>query len=199
MYSPAATRNPQVPQAGSQIMSVGVGRHHLDHQLDDVAGRAELAVLAGGGDLDEHVLVDVALGVAVLHRDLVEPVDGLLQSAGVGIVKRAPFMCLPWVVAVVRLNSQSQSDPRSVQDSRPVRDHLPTQHRTGQRATITDDTDDNGEYGFAGLEGPGFFELRFTKPGLQDGESHRRGHRGRHAGRARCRRWWPATALSAGS
>ena len=40
---------------------------HRHHQLDDVARRAELAVGAGGGQLAQHVLVDVSLGVAVGH------------------------------------------------------------------------------------------------------------------------------------
>ena len=52
-------------------------RHHLDHQRDDVARRAELAVLPGAGDLREHVFVKVALGVAVLHRDVGQEVDHL--------------------------------------------------------------------------------------------------------------------------
>ena len=76
-YSPAAIRKPQVPQAGSQMTSVGRRRNHLHHELDDVARRAELTVLPGRGDLGEHVLVEVALGVAVLHRDLVDEVDDL--------------------------------------------------------------------------------------------------------------------------
>ena len=42
-----------------------------------MAGRAELAVLAGRGDLRQHVLVHVALGVAVAHVELVELVDDL--------------------------------------------------------------------------------------------------------------------------
>ena len=67
-------------------------RDHLDHQPDDVARRAELAVLTGAGDLGEHVLVQVALGVALLHRHLVDHIDDLRQQAGVGIVKRASFM-----------------------------------------------------------------------------------------------------------
>ena len=58
----------------------GGGCHHLHHQLDDVARGAELPVLSGRGDLREHVLVDVALGVAVDHGDLVEPVDRLPQQ-----------------------------------------------------------------------------------------------------------------------
>ena len=56
-------------------------RGQLDHQLDDVARRAELAVLPGGGDLAEHVLVDVALGVAVLHLQAVDHVDDLGRAA----------------------------------------------------------------------------------------------------------------------
>jgi hypothetical protein len=55
-------------------------RGELDHQLDDVARGAELAVLAGGGDLAEHVFVEVALGVAVFHRHLVEHVHHLGQQ-----------------------------------------------------------------------------------------------------------------------
>ena len=51
------------------------GGHHIDHQLNDVAGGAELAVLAGGGDLAQHVFVKVALGVAVGHVDAVELID----------------------------------------------------------------------------------------------------------------------------
>jgi hypothetical protein len=69
-----------VPQAGSQMVSVGVRRGHLHHQLDDVARRAELAVLPGAGDLAEHVFVEVALGVAVLHGHGVEQVHHLGQQ-----------------------------------------------------------------------------------------------------------------------
>ena len=56
-------------------MSSRVRVHHVDHELDDVARRAELAVLASGGNAREHVLVDVALGVAVVHLDGVETLD----------------------------------------------------------------------------------------------------------------------------
>ena len=55
-------------------------RHHLDHQRDDVARGAELAVLAGGRDLRQHVFVEVALGVAILHRDFGEEIDHLGQQ-----------------------------------------------------------------------------------------------------------------------
>ena len=58
----------------------GLGRGELHHEPDDVARRAELPVLSGGGDHAEHVLVDVALGVAFLqsllfvaHFALLEP------------------------------------------------------------------------------------------------------------------------------
>ena len=43
---------------------------------------------------------------------------------------------------------------------------LPLQ-QSGERLTRTDDTDANGEFGFAGLEGPGFYEVRFSKPGYK--------------------------------
>ena len=55
------------------VLGCGVG--HLDHELDDVPRRAELPVLPGGGDLAEHVLVQIALGVAVGHVDGVELID----------------------------------------------------------------------------------------------------------------------------
>jgi type I restriction enzyme R subunit len=50
---------------------------HLHHEPDDVARRAELAILPGGRDLAEHVLIEVALGVAILHRDGIEQVHHL--------------------------------------------------------------------------------------------------------------------------
>ena len=54
------------------------------HQLDDVARGAELAVLPGAGDLPEHVFVEVALGVAVLHRHAVNHVHDLGEQRGRG-------------------------------------------------------------------------------------------------------------------
>ena len=63
---------------------LGRGRGHVHHQLDDVARGAELAVLPGGGDLAEHVFVEVALGVAVGHVDAVELIDHVGQHAGRG-------------------------------------------------------------------------------------------------------------------
>ena len=60
------------------------GGGHVHHQTDDVARRAELAVLSGGGDLSEHVLVEIALGVAVGHVDAVELVDHVGQHPGRG-------------------------------------------------------------------------------------------------------------------
>jgi hypothetical protein len=58
--------------------------HQVDHQRDDVARRAELAVLPGAGDLAEHVFEHVALGVPVVHRDVVEQRHDLGQQVGVG-------------------------------------------------------------------------------------------------------------------
>jgi len=58
----------------------GLRRGHVDHQPDDVSRRAELAVLARRGDLAEHVLVEVAVGVTVRHGDVREQVDDLRQQ-----------------------------------------------------------------------------------------------------------------------
>jgi len=61
-----------------------LGSSELDHEADDVAGGAELAILPGGGDLPEHVLVEVALRIAVLHGDLPEEVHDLREEGGGG-------------------------------------------------------------------------------------------------------------------
>ena len=58
-------------------MSLGCRLGHLHHQPDDVARGTELAVLPRRGDLAEHVFVEVALGVAVLHRHLGDEIDDL--------------------------------------------------------------------------------------------------------------------------
>jgi hypothetical protein len=57
---------------------------HVDHHADDVARRAELAVLASGVELAEQVLVEVALHVLVLRRNLhgVDGLAGLNEQAG---------------------------------------------------------------------------------------------------------------------
>jgi len=62
---------------------VGLRRGHPDHEFDDVARGAELAIGTSGRDLAEHVLVEIAVGVAVVHRDLVEHVDDLRQHGRV--------------------------------------------------------------------------------------------------------------------
>ncbi len=69
-----ASRDKKPRRAAGRIAEdVGrLRRDHLDHEPDDVARRAKLAVLTGGRDLAEHVLVEVALGVALLHRHLVD-------------------------------------------------------------------------------------------------------------------------------
>ena len=63
---------------------LGRGRGHLHHQLDDVARGAELPGLPGGGDLTEHVLVEIAFGIAVGHVDAVELIDHVGQHPGRG-------------------------------------------------------------------------------------------------------------------
>jgi hypothetical protein len=58
----------------------GGRRHQLDHQPDDVPRGAELAVLPGAGNLAQHVLVEVALGVPVLHGHVVEHIHHFRQQ-----------------------------------------------------------------------------------------------------------------------
>ena len=72
-----------------------VRRHRpdeFDHELDDVARGAELAVLPGAGDLAEHVFVEVALGVAVLHWHLLDHVHDLGEERGRGDGEPRSFM-----------------------------------------------------------------------------------------------------------
>ena len=45
-----------------------------------MARRAELAVLPGGGQLTQHVFVQVALGVPVVHRNFVQQIDHFGQQ-----------------------------------------------------------------------------------------------------------------------
>jgi hypothetical protein len=55
---------------------------------------SELAVLPGGGDLP-NIFIEVALGVAILHRNLVEHLHGLASKAALLKPKRASFMWVP--------------------------------------------------------------------------------------------------------
>jgi hypothetical protein len=72
-----------------------------------VPGRAELPVLPGGGDLAEHVLVQITLGVAIGHVDGVELIDDIGEHArrghhekGIFHVMRVGARALGVVVAV---------------------------------------------------------------------------------------------------
>ena len=64
------------------VSDIGVDQFH-DHP-DDVARGAELSVLPGGGELGEEILVDVALGVAVLGGDIhiIDDGDRFLEEGG---------------------------------------------------------------------------------------------------------------------
>ncbi len=55
---------------------VGGRLYQLDHEFDDVAWGSELTILTGTGNLAQHVLVDIALGVPILHRDFVQHFHG---------------------------------------------------------------------------------------------------------------------------
>jgi hypothetical protein len=48
-----------------------------------VARGTELAVLPGACDFAEHILIHVALGIAVFHRDFVKHLDGLSEQGRV--------------------------------------------------------------------------------------------------------------------
>ena len=54
------------------------------HEGDDLAGGAELVVLPGDGDFAEHVFVELALGVAVVHGDFIDEVDDFGEEGGGG-------------------------------------------------------------------------------------------------------------------
>ena len=57
----------------------GLRLDHLYHEPDDVARSTKLAVLPGARDLAQHVFVEIALGVPVFHRNLVDHVHNLRQ------------------------------------------------------------------------------------------------------------------------
>ena len=63
---------------------LGDGSGHVRHEADDVPGGAELAVLPRRGNFAQHVLVEVALGVPVVHVDGVELVHHACQHPGGG-------------------------------------------------------------------------------------------------------------------
>ena len=83
-------RKPAVPQAGSQISSAGLGAIISDHQPDDVAGCAELAV--------DPALAILASKYSYRSPFVSRSAIGMLSSMsttrdsswGVGIVNRAP-------------------------------------------------------------------------------------------------------------
>ncbi|MNV60432.1 hypothetical protein D3C71_1528930 [compost metagenome] len=58
--------------------------HQIGHQLDDMARGAELAVLAGRGDLGQQELVDIALdvleGLAFLLRVLLHYLEDVVDG-----------------------------------------------------------------------------------------------------------------------
>jgi hypothetical protein len=77
-----ADRHQETSRPASRVADnvFGRGLGQLDHQLNDVARGAELTVLPGGGDLREHVLVEVALGVTALHGERGNKIDHLDQQ-----------------------------------------------------------------------------------------------------------------------
>ena len=70
---------------------LGHGSSQLHHELDDVARGAELTILTGAGDLAEHVLVKIALGVGVFHGHAVDHVHDLGEQRGRGDREARPL------------------------------------------------------------------------------------------------------------
>ena len=75
-----------------------IGLEHLDQQLDDAAGRVELATLLalGARELRQEVLVDAAehvlgAGILVAHHDVADHVDELAETL---LVQRRPGVVL---------------------------------------------------------------------------------------------------------
>jgi len=73
-----------VPQGGVADDVVRLRLNHLNHEPDNVARSAKLAVLSGAGDFAEHVFVEVALGIAIFHGDFVDHVHDFGEQRGSG-------------------------------------------------------------------------------------------------------------------
>ncbi len=71
------------------------GTGHIDHHTDDVAGRTKLAIGAGGGNFGQQILVKIPFRVAVVHSDLIDHLDHLVQKPRGGDHKGRPFHVLP--------------------------------------------------------------------------------------------------------
>ena len=79
--------------AGRVADAVGrLGLQQLHHHADDVARGAELAVDAGGGELAEQVLVEVALGVASVSGRSSIMLTAFTSRVGFWIMSCASFM-----------------------------------------------------------------------------------------------------------
>ena len=121
-----------VPQAGSQISSFGPGAVISTISWMMCRGVRNWPFWPARGDLGEHVLVDVALGVAVLHRELVEQVHDLGQQAR----RRDREARVPHVVRVGRaLAAQARAGtgtraPTRPRTSRPGSRSLKRDHRS---------------------------------------------------------------------
>ena len=80
-----------MPQAGSHILSSGVGPAGAP-SYREYGGGAKLTVMPGSGQFAQHVFIKVALHVQVFDIMLVEFIqarDDLLQNLGVGIKNKA--------------------------------------------------------------------------------------------------------------
>ena len=73
-----------MPQAGSQITSLGAGAVMSTISLMMWRGVRNCPFCPAGGDLAQHVFVEIALGVPVGHVDAVQLIDHVGQHPGRG-------------------------------------------------------------------------------------------------------------------
>ena len=96
------------------MTSVRLRLDHIDHQPDDVPGRAELAVDARRGEFAEQVLVEVALGVALGERQPSIMLTADTSRLGFWIISWASFMYSANVFFVASVPFPLPPRPREV-------------------------------------------------------------------------------------
>ncbi len=84
----------------------GLWGDQLDHRVDDMARRAELAVDTGGGELAQQVFVDIALYVALGQRQVVDHLHsggkhGLVLDLQVGVLHVLADMAKAFTLAAL--------------------------------------------------------------------------------------------------
>ena len=70
---------------------VQIRLHHLDHHADNVSRRTELPVVAACGHLAQHILINVAHRIAVVHVEPVDTIHNLRKRACIRNQERGTF------------------------------------------------------------------------------------------------------------